>query len=209
MKLGKYISLAISTLVVFMIGWITFNVFEWPNEIPYIKGIVSALILIILIIYLISTIIPMVIKSIKTIFKFNKEQGLWKILTLAFGIGMTVFAGLIAILSFVWIIFVLKDGLANTKFGGGQGNGFDNWVQNNLIVGKYYVAGDTSLLGGSALLSFLGFSSAPFGLLTTSFVFIELWCIAGIVFEVLKKVLGGNKNKNQDQTQVNNSNVSA
>lgn len=183
MKLAKYISVAVTTLVLFVVSWILTGLDRQISSFTvYFWGVLFGSLLLVNSIGLASICAVMLINSIKKSLSFRKENGLWKILTLAFGIGMTVLAGLIAIFSLVFIIYALKDGVFGSSFSFETEDGLDEWAFRNLIAGLSFIKGDE-----------IAQSMTFCSLYVTSFVFILLWCAAGITFEVLKKVLGGNK----------------
>ncbi len=188
MRLGSYIAIAVTTLIFFIAAWIIGDI-NFDNSST--AGIVSAIVLVVLIVQLISISIKMLVSSIKRLVSFRKENGLWKILTLCFGIGLTLFASLIIIFVIIWIIYVIKDGLTGGLFKNILENGWDRWCLSNYSALKAYVSGNN--------LSPIA-SSTPFGLFVTSFVFILFWCAAGITYEILKKFLGGNRPKKDRNT---------
>lgn len=108
---------------------------------------------------------------IKAMKTFKQEKGLWKILTIVFRIAMFVFALLITAFWLVWFIYMLKNAMLGD---------FDNWVENCANYSIYYI------------------QSYP--LYVASFVFILIWSAAGIVFEILKKITGGYKDKKNDDS---------
>ncbi|MBD5423268.1 MAG: hypothetical protein HDR43_02120 [Mycoplasma sp.] len=186
MRLGSYIAIAITTLIFFIAAWILGGSIPSDNSNNIVWGIVSALIFVVLILQLISISIRMLISSIRKLISFRKEKGLWKILTLCFGIGLTLFAALIILFAIVWIIFVINNGLTQNN-----GEGFNGWCDNQVNTLKVFIMGNKSAT----------LSNAPFGLFVTTFIFILIWSCAGIVYEILKKILGGNRRKEEEPVQ--------
>ena len=96
MRLGKYISVLVTTLLVFSAVWIIFGVANSKivPGIPVEAGIgwTSLVSLIILCFFFVSSILGIAWYSIKIMFRFYKEKSLWKILTLCFGVGMILFS---------------------------------------------------------------------------------------------------------------------
>lgn len=198
MKLGKYISSIIGAILVFVIGWIIMGVMGGsPTDYAQWKGVISAVILFIFVIYFISVSIKMLTISIKRLLMFKDDKGIWKLLTLAFGIGMIVLAGLVAIFGLVWLIYALKDGITKTSFG--LTDGFDGWCISN------YTAANSFILGKGWAQFFT--NDAPFGLFVTSFVFILIWAGAGITYEVIKKMLSQNPKYNNSSEEPKNDSI--
>ncbi len=193
MKLAKYISTAITTLIVFIAMWsIAEATYDKLMDDDGIKWLFVA-IGIIAFIYVLSLSIGVLSYSIKLtirMFKeFKQEKGLWKILTLVFRLGMLLFASLIAILGLVWLIFMIKDGFVGTVWTKDM-----EFANRFSLISLIYISGDHGL--GYGILN-----SNCFGIFVTIFVFILIWSAAGIAFEILKKILGGYKPKKEEQVQ--------
>lgn len=195
MKLAKYISTAITTLIVFIAMWsiaeATYDKFLMGDDgikwLFVVIGIIAFIYVLSLSIGVLSYSIKLTIRMFK---EFKQEKGLWKILTLVFRLGMLLFASLIAILGLVWLIFMIKDGFVGT--GGTKDMEFANrfsWI--SLL----YISGNHGLEYAPSV------NSNCFGIFVTIFVFILIWSAAGIAFEILKKILGGYKPKKEEQVQ--------
>ena len=89
MKLTKYISVLVTTLLVFFVVWIIFcvantKVYKTVNnvnelDVPADIGWTSFISLIVLCFFFISSILGITWYSIKIMFRFYKEKSLWKI----------------------------------------------------------------------------------------------------------------------------------
>lgn len=189
MQLGKYISTAVLSVFFFVLVWIlntiAKNSEKFGKLLEFCGGVISliAFTLITLSVLVFST------KQFIFAFKFKEEKGLWKVLNFIFKIGMFIFAILIVIFWLVWFIYMLKDGLGIKK-----------------IMGVNNIWEDTSKIDQFSSMSMFhisncfenahkisGFSIVPFRLYITSFVFLLVWSAAGIVYEIIKKLLGGNR----------------
>ena len=179
MKLTKYISVLVTTLLVFFVVWIIFcvantKVYKTVNnvnvlDVPADIGWTSFISLIVLCFFFISSILGITWYSIKIMFRFYKEKSLWKILTLCFGVGMILFSS---------ITTVFNPGFFKSIFS----NGF-SLNYNQIWTSFYQLTNNTAS------------NAISFGSYITVFVCMVLWSIAGIVYEVIKKLLGGNKRK--------------
>ena len=191
MKLTKYISVLVTTLLVFFVVWIIFcvantKVYKTVNnanvlDVPADIGWTSFISLIVLCFFFISSILGITWYSIKIMFRFYKEKSLWKILTLCFGVGMILFSFVIAGFGIRWIIGAITKGVDFFKtinFNGGISFNYNK-------IWNYFCE----------LTNNTNFNTIEFGSYITVFVCMVLWSIAGIVYEVIKKLLGGNKRK--------------
>ena len=188
MKLTKYISVLVTTLLVFFVVWIIFcvantKVYDIKNElnVPADIGWTSLISLIVLCFFFVSSILGITWYSIKIMFRFYKEKSLWKILTLCFGVGMILFSFVIAGFGIRWIIGAITKGVDFFKtinFNGGISFNYNK-------IWNYFCE----------LTNNTNFNTIEFGSYITVFVCMVLWSIAGIVYEVIKKLLGGNKRK--------------
>lgn len=172
MKLGKYISILISTIILFSLSWILTSIIG--NEFATWKGFVFGIIMIIISIYSVSIVISIIVNSVKILTRFKKDQAIWKLLTIIFGIGMILFSILITSFAFIWIVYVFKNGIFHFKGG---------WTKNVFEAGKSFILGIENKL-----------NTMPFNLFVTQFVLILIWSGAGIAYEVVKKIFGGSKN---------------
>lgn len=185
MKLASYLTIALTTIFLFSLAWILTSL---SNSFSTIWGIVMAFVFVVLIIQLFSISIKMTVSSIKRLTSFKQEKSLWKMLTLIFGICLVVFAIIISILSLIWIIYVVKDALIHFD------NGFDAWINNVIYYAQLYIGGSVKVsVGGNELVL------AQYGLFVSIFVLILIWSAGGIAYEILKKILGGNRVKQQHQ----------
>ena len=188
MKLTKYISVLVTTLLIFSAVWIIFcvantKVYDIKNEpnVPADIGWTSLISLIVLCFFFVSSILGIAWYSIKIMFRFYKEKSLWKILTLCFGVGMILFSFVIAGFGIRWIIGAITKGVDFFKtinFNGGISFNYNK-------IWNYFCE----------LTNNTNFNTIEFGSYITVFVCMVLWSIAGIVYEVIKKLLGGNKRK--------------
>lgn len=201
MKLSKYIVPFIGSMIAFIATWIVYALIkpETGKELGFLDYVGAILMTVVMIITMVSLSIKLLWSSIRTLLSFRKQQHIWKILTLGFGIGLTLFAGLVVIFNLVWIIFAITKGFANGfPFSSGENEG-PTW-----FTGIYVWFVDAVGKAGNG-----AYAGAAFGLFVTSFVFTLIWSAAGITFEILKKVLGGNmerKNKNSNNDFNNNQN---
>lgn len=183
MKLTKYISVLVTTLLVFSAVWIFFSVANskigGPNmPVGADMGWTSFISLIILCFFFISSILGIAWYSIKIMFRFYKEKSLWKILTLCFGVGMILFSFVIAGFGIKWIVDAIPAVFNSIKFNRGISLNYNQiWIS-------------FCQLTNNTMSNTISFSSY-----ITVFVCMVLWSIAGIVYEVIKKLLGGNKRK--------------
>lgn len=182
MKLASYITISITTIVFFTLAWILASFSE--NSTTW--GIVISIVFIVLIFQLISISIKMVISSIKRLISFKQEKGLWKTLTLIFGICLVVFSSLISIMSLIWIIEVIKNVLFHFS-----GDGFDSWIINVIYYAKIYICSPGVWASQYDLFVSMLFISI--------FIFILIWSAGGVAYEILKKILGGNRIKKQQE----------
>ena len=191
MKLTKYISVLVTILLVFSAVWIIFcvantKVYKTVNnenvlDVPADIGWTSLISLIVLCFFFVSSILGIAWYSIKIMFRFYKEKSLWKILTLCFGVGMILFSFVIAGFGIRWIIGAITKGVDFFKtinFNGGISFDYNK-------IWKYFceLTNNTSS------------NTMEFGSYITVFVCMVLWSVAGIVYEIIKKLLGGNKRK--------------
>ena len=194
MKMGKYISIAICSIIFFIAIWVISECI-WDKDggwVPWVFIILNVATLI----FFIPTTLSIFGYSLRGLIKslrIKQEKGLWKILTLVFRIAMLLFAVLILILCIVWSIFAIKDGIIG-----------HNNLRNIPSCSWSDRAGWGSLLVVSGLhklpdvyYTIIGVNSNAFGILVTSFVFILIWSAAGIVFEILKRFLGGYRPKKE------------
>ena len=184
MDVTKYISVLVTTLLVFSAVWIIFCVAN-TKVVPHVPadiGWTSLISLIVLCFFFIYSILGITWYSIKIMFRFYKEKSLWKILTLCFGVGMILFSFVIAGFGIKWIIdaitAVFNPGFFKSIFS----NGF-SLDYNQIWTSFYQLTNNTES------------NAISFGSYITVFVCMVLWSIAGIVYEVIKKLLGGNKRK--------------
>ena len=183
MKLTKYISVLVTTLLVFSAVWIIFCVAN-TKVVPHVPadiGWTSLISLIVLCFFFVSSILGIAWYSIKIMFRFYKEKSLWKILTLCFGVGMILFSFVIAGFGIRWIIGAITRGVDFFKtinFNGGVSFDYNK-------IWNYFCE----------LTNNTNFNTIEFGSYITVFVCMVLSSIAGIVYEVIKKLLGGNKRK--------------
>lgn len=183
MKLTKYISVLVTTLLVFSAVWIFFSVANskigGPNmPVGADMGWTSFISLIILCFFFISSILGIAWYSIKIMFRFYKEKSLWKILTLCFGIGMILFSFVIAGFGIKWIVDAIPAVFNSIKFNRGISLNYNQiWIS-------------FCQLTNNTMSNTISFSSY-----ITVFICMVLWSVAGIVYEIIKKLLGGNKRK--------------
>lgn len=188
MQLGKYISTAVLSVFFFTLVWvlntIADNSEKFGKWLAFGGGIISliAFTSITLSVLVFST------KQFISAFKFKEEKGLWKVLNFIFKIGMFIFAVLIVIFWLVWFIYMLKDGFGNKKI-----MGVNIWEGTSKIdqfasISMFHISNYFE-----DVYKILGFSTAPFGLYVTSFVFLLIWSAAGLAYEIIKKLLGGNR----------------
>lgn len=192
MKLTKYISVLVTTLLVFFVVWIIFcvantKVYKTVNnvnvlDVPADIGWTSFISLIVLCFFFISSILGITWYSIKIMFRFYKEKSLWKILTLCFGVGMILFSFVIAGFGIKWIVDAITTVFNPGFFKSIFSNGF-SLDYNQIWTSFYQLTNNTAS------------NAISFGSYITVFVCMVLWSIAGIVYEVVKKLLGGNKRK--------------
>lgn len=177
MKLGKYISVLISTLIIY---FVTFMIFAIGNANLTIdkKGWASFVGLIILCFFFISSMLGIAWYSIKILFRFYKEKSLWKILTLCFGVGMILFSFVILGFGIQWIIDAIQSIFKSLTFNKGISLNYEQ-IWNSFCI-----------LTNSAQSN-----SISFGSYITVFICMVLWSAAGIAYEIIKKLLGGNKRK--------------
>ena len=188
MKLTKYISVLVTTLLIFSAVWIIFSV---SNTKVYDDnkqlnvgadiGWTSLIILIILCFFFVSSILGIAWYSIKIMFRFYKEKSLWKILTLCFGVAMILFSFVIAGFGIKWIVGAITKGVDFFKtinFNGGVSFDYNK-------IWKYFCELTNNTTS----------NTIEFGSYITVFVCMVLWSTAGIVYEIIKKLLGGNKRK--------------
>lgn len=184
MKLGKYISVVVTTLLIYFIVWIIFGVansqIASSPDMTAGAGIgwTSFISLIILCFFFISSILGIAWYSIKIMFRFYKEKSLWKILTLCFGVGMILFSFVIAGFGIQWITDAIPSIFKSITFNGGISLNYDQ-IWNSFCR-----------LTNTAQSNSISFSSY-----ITVFVCIVLWSAAGIAYEIIKKLLGGNRRK--------------
>ena len=192
MKLTKYISVLVTILLVFSAVWIIFcvantKVYKTVNnenvlDVPADIGWTSFISLIVLCFFFISSILGITWYSIKIMFRFYKEKSLWKILTLCFGVGMILFSFVIAGFGIKWIVDAITAVFNLGFFKSIFSNGF-SLNYNQIWTSFYQLTNNTAS------------NAISFGSYITVFVCMVLWSIAGIVYEVIKKLLGGNKRK--------------
>lgn len=189
MKLTKYISVLVTTLLVFSAVWIIFSVANskvyYINNVPQVPadiGWTSFISLIVLCFFFISSILGIAWYSIKIMFRFYKEKSLWKILTLCFGVGMILFSFVIAGFGIKWIVDAIT-----TVFNPGF---FKSIFSNGFSLDYSQIWTSFCQLTNNTMSNTISFSSY-----ITVFVCMVLWSIAGIVYEIIKKLLGGNKRK--------------
>ncbi len=198
MKMGKYISIAVSTLLWFVAAWIIISIFRDKSG-DWVAYAVAAIGIVMLVVFTITTFNVLgfslggFFKSLKTI---KQEKGLWKILTIVFRIAMLVFAVLIVIFWLVWFIYMLKDGFGKSI----DIEGKPNKIQQFGLVSMLYINGPDGA-SEKAAMAILGLAKSAYPLYVTSFVFVLIWAAAGITFEILKKFLGGYRGKKEDKYQ--------
>lgn len=205
MKLAKYISILSTTILFFVLNWILVGSVsitdvaqnEHKKYIWVTAGIIALIAFTCVTFSILSYSLVIFLKSFKD---WKSEKGLWKILNVIFKIAMFVFAILITIFWLVWFIGMLKDGFKNVNVLGESM--WESKIDQFAIISKAYIGGG-NVLEGIENLDKLGlhFLTSSFGLYVTSFVFIIIWGVAGIVFEVLKKVLGGNRPSQNEPVQ--------
>ena len=186
MKLTKYISVLVTTLLVFFVVWIIFcvantKVYNNDNklDVPADIGWTSFISLIVLCFFFISSILGITWYSIKIMFRFYREKSLWKILTLVFGIGMILFSFVIAGFGIKWIVEAISNVVSFFKsinFNGGVSFDYAQiWRSFCTLTNTAYT------------------NSISFGSYITVFSCMVLWSAVGIAYEIIKKLLGGNR----------------
>lgn len=184
MKLGKYVSVLATTLIIYFTAWIIFgvangNIAANPNtSVGAGIGWTSFVSLIILCCFFISSILGITWYSIKIMFRFYKEKSLWKILTLCFGVGMILFSFVILGFGIQWIVDAIPSIFKSLSFNGGISLNYDQ-IWNSFC----------------RLTNSAQSNSISFGSYITVFICTVLWSIAGIAYEIIKKLLGGNRRR--------------
>ncbi len=189
MKLKKYVTTLLSTLFVYFGVWIAYAVANPYKsggiDVPTSSAVTALVCLIILCIFFISSILGTAWYSIKIMFRFYKEKSLWKILTLCFGIGMICFSFIIIGFGIQWLVDAFSNIFNSLNF---SSSGI---LDNNNIWNSFIQMTNRA-----------NSSTISFGSYITIFVCMVLWSTAGIAYEVIKKLLGGNrvkKSKNLDE----------
>ena len=201
-KMGKYISISITALIVFITTWALSEVI-WDKSQTWVKYAFIALAFVMLI-YFTSIAIGVFSYSLKAAIKlfknFKHEKGLWKILTLVFRIAMLLFGIVIAVLWLVWTILMIKDGLVGTY--NMKQLGF-SWTDRMSFVSMAYLSGlhDVTGVAADVVYNLYDLNKNAFGILVTSFVFILIWAAAGIAFEILKRIFGGYRPKKKEDDE--------
>lgn len=115
--------------------------------------------------------------SIRILLGFWKQRGMWKVLGFCFGIGMCVFTVIIFGLVVTWMIKLVESGLFNLRLDPSNPSG--------IFTGKWQLFLESTKDDIS--------NTAAFRCYIIIFALILIWSIAGVVFEVLKNIFGGNK----------------
>lgn len=181
MRLGKYVSVLITTLLVYFAAWIIFGVANsqiTTQDVSAGIGWTSFISLIVLCCFFVSSILGITWYSIKIMFRFYKEKSLWKILTLCFGVGMILFSFVIIGFGIQWVVEAIPSIFRAFRFNHGFSLDY-NQIWQSFIR-----------LTNSAQTNSIHFASY-----ITIFVFIVLWSFAGIAYEIIKKLLGGNRRR--------------